>query len=97
MGYSLLGINICIVTVLPSKSEQFKAYANTVQLFQEIEKLADIGATFVLDNGKPMDKMKINQIFFTHLSALLANENGSDRGCVDRGEIDELLRTRGVK
>jgi hypothetical protein len=91
-----LGINICIVTVLPSKSEQFQAYANTVQLFQEIEKLTDIGATFILDNGKPMDKIKINKIFFTHLSALLANENGSDRGCVDRGEIDELLRTRGM-
>ena len=26
-----LDINICVVTVLPSKSEQFKAYANTVE------------------------------------------------------------------
>ena len=34
-----LGINICIVTVLPDKSENFQSYANTVELFQELEKL----------------------------------------------------------
>ena len=91
-----IDVNICIVTVLPSKSEQFRAYANTVELFQELEKLDVLGAAFILDNGKNIDKMKVNDIFFTHLSALLANENGSERGCVDRGEINELLRTPGM-
>jgi hypothetical protein len=91
-----LGINICPVTVVPSKSEQFKAFANTVELFQEMEKLEDTGATFILDNDKYRDKMKINDIFFTHLNALLTNENGSERGCVDRGEVNELLRTKGM-
>jgi len=51
---------------------------------------------FILDNNKHKDKMKINEIFFTHLNALLTNDNGSERGCVDRGEIDELLRTSGM-
>ena len=91
-----LGINVCPVTALPSKSEQFKAYANTVELFQELEKLQDTGATFVLDNSKHKDKLKINEIFFSHLNALLTNENGSERGCVDRGEVNELLRTKGM-
>jgi hypothetical protein len=91
-----LGANVCLVTVLPGKSEQFKAYANTVELFQELERLDDIGATFILDNDKHRDKLKINEIFFTHLNALLTNENGSERGCVDRGEINELLRTKGM-
>jgi hypothetical protein len=40
--------------------------------------------------------MKVNEIFYTHLSALLANENGSERGVIDRGEVDELLRTSGM-
>ena len=93
---SALDINICIVTVLPGKSEQFKAHANTVELFQELEKLDDIGAMFILDNDKHRDRLKINEIFFTHLNALLTNENGSERGCVDRGEVDELLRTKGM-
>ena len=47
-----LGVNICPVTALPSKSEQFKAFANTVELFQELEKLEDTGAMFILDNAK---------------------------------------------
>ena len=91
-----LGINICIVTVLPDKSENFQSYANTVELFQELEKLDCIGATFILDNSKNRDKMKINEIFFTHLDALLANENGGDYGCLDRSEIDKLLSTPGM-
>lgn len=91
-----LEINICIVTVLPDKSENFQSYANTVELFQEIEKLDCIGATFILDNSKHKDKMKINEIFFTHLDALLANENGGDYGCLDRSEIDNLLCTSGM-
>jgi hypothetical protein len=91
-----LDINVCPVTVIPGKSEQFRAYANTVELFQELERLDDVGATFILDNDKYKDKLKINEIFFTHLNALLMNENGSERGCVDRGEINELLRTKGM-
>lgn len=91
-----LDINICLVTALPSRSEQFKAFANTVELFQELERLDDIGATFILDNDKRKDKLEINQTFYTHLDALLRNDNGSERGCVDRGEVDELLRTKGM-
>lgn len=90
-----LGINICIVTVLPDKTENFQSYANTVELFQEIEKL-DVGAVFILDNSKNKDKLKINEIFFTHLDALLTNENGGDYGCLDRSEIDNLLCTSGM-
>lgn len=91
-----LGINICIVTVLPDKSENFQSYANTVELFTELEKLDCIGAVFILDNSKNKDKLKINEIFFTHLDALLSNENGSDYGCLDRSEIDNLLSTSGM-
>ena len=91
-----LNINICIVTVLPNKSENFQSYANTVELFQEIEKLNSIGATFILDNSKHNDKLKINDIFFTHLDALLANENGGNYGCLDRSEINRLLNTPGM-
>jgi len=91
-----LEINTCIVTALPERSEQFKAFANTVELFQELERLDNIGAAFILDNDKRRDKLEINETFFTHLNALLMNDNGSERGCVDRGEVDELLRTKGM-
>ena len=91
-----LGVNVCPVTALPARSEQFKAFANTVELFQELERLDDIGAMFILDNDKRRDKLEINETFFAHLNALLMNDNGSERGCVDRGEVDELLRTKGM-
>ena len=89
-------INVCPVTVIPDKSENFQSYANTVEVFQEIEKLDCTGAVFILDNSRDPDKMKINDIFYTHLAALLANENGSDYGCLDRSEIDKLLETSGM-
>lgn len=93
----MLSINICIVTVLPSKSENFQSFANTVELFKEIESLRDtIGAMFILDNSKHSDKLKINEIFFTHLNGLLSNDNGGDYGCLDRSEIDQLLSTPGM-
>lgn len=92
----ILHITVCIVTVLPSNAENFQSYANTVELFQELEKLDCVGAMFVLDNAKHNDKLKINDIFFTHLDALLANVNGSDYGCLDRSEINQLLSTSGM-
>ena len=49
-----------------------------MEVFQEIEKLDCTGAMFILDNSRNADKVKINDIFYTHLAALLANENGSD-------------------
>lgn len=90
-----LDINICIVTVLPDKTENYQSYSNTVELFQELEKLDCIGAVFILDNNYG-DKLVINDIFFTHLNALLMNENGSKYGCLDRSEINNLLSTPGM-
>ena len=40
--------------------------------------------------------MKINEIFYTHLSAFFSNENGGDYRCLDRSEIDKLLSTPGM-
>ena len=85
-----LRINICLVTVLPDNSESYQAFANVVELFKEIEQLDCIGAVFVLDNAKNQDKLKINDIFFTHLHTILMNENGGNYGCLDRSEIDKL-------
>jgi cell division GTPase FtsZ len=64
---SALGVNVCIVTALPARSEQFKAFANTVELFGELERLDDIGAMFILDNDKRKDKLEINEAFCTHI------------------------------
>lgn len=91
-----LRINICLVTVLPDNSESYQAFANVVELFKEIEQLDCIGAVFVLDNAKNQDKLKINDIFFTHLHTILMNENGGNYGCLDRSEIDKLLSVPGM-
>ena len=90
-----LGVNICIVTVLPDSSENFQSFANTVELFRELEQVT-VGAIFILDNGRWRNKMEINDIFFNHLNTVLANKNGGDYGCLDRSEIDKLLSTPGM-
>lgn len=91
-----LEINICVVTILPDGSESYQAFANTVELFKEMEQLDCIGAVFILDNSKNKDKLKINDIFFTHLDSILTNENGGNYGCLDRSEIDKLLSVPGM-
>ena len=91
-----LNINICLVTVLPDNSESYQAFANTVELFKEIEQLDCVGAVFILDNAKNKDKLKINDIFYTHLHSILTNENGGNYGCLDRSEIDKLLSVPGM-
>lgn len=59
-----LDINVCVVTVLPDKSENFQSYANTVELFSELEKLDCIGATFA-------KKKELNLLLITGQQSLL--------------------------
>lgn len=47
------------ITILPSREESPKTFINTLQCFNELEQVTDIGATFVLDNNKG-DKININ-------------------------------------
>lgn len=87
-----------IITVLPdTKTESIKALINSYETLAEIEQLNEYaGATFILDNDKSTNKMRINEMFFCYLDSLLTSENSSTYGNVDDAEIEQLLSTTGA-
>jgi Cell division GTPase len=92
-----LDITVCIVTVLPStRNESVKALLNCYETMSEIDQLEECGATFVLDNDKNGNKLRINDMFYCYLDALLTNNSSSVLGNVDRAEVNELLATKGM-
>lgn len=94
-----LGLKACIiVTILPNtRTESIKALMNAYETLAEIEQLEDeLGATFILDNDKNANKLRINEMFFCYLDSLLTNASSSVLGNVDNAEIEELLSTPGM-
>lgn len=93
-----LDLKACIiVTVMPNtKVESVKALLNCYETLAEIEKLEEPGATFILDNDKNLNKLRINEMFFCYLDALLSNRSSSIHGNVDNAEIEEMLSTTGM-
>lgn len=86
-----------IITILPNtRTESIKALMNAYETLAEIEQLEEPGATIILDNYKNSNKMRINEMFFWYLDALLTNESSSVLGNVDNAEIEELLSASGM-
>lgn len=93
-----LDLKACIiVTILPNtKTESVKALINAYETLAEIEQLEEAGMTVILDNDKNVNKMRINEMFFCYLDALLTNSSSSVLGNVDNAEIEELISTPGM-
>ena len=93
-----LGLKACIiVTILPNtKTESVKALINAYETLAEIEQLDEAGMTVILDNDKNVNRMRINEMFFCYLDALLTNRSSSVLGNVDNAEIEEMISTPGM-
>lgn len=93
-----LGLKACIiVTILPNtKTESVKALINAYETLAEIEQLDEAGMTIILDNNKNANKMRINEMFFCYLDALLTNNSSSVLGNVDNAEVEEMISTTGM-
>ena len=93
-----LDLKACIiVTILPNtKTESVKALINAYETLAEIEQLDEAGMTIILDNDKNSNKMRINEMFFCYLDALLTNSSSSVFGNVDNAEIEEMISTPGM-
>lgn len=86
-----------IVTVLPdTRTESVQAMINAYDTLGEIESLDEAGATYILDNSKNNNKMRINEMFFCYMDALLTSNCSSAFGNVDDAEIEQLISSRGV-
>lgn len=93
-----LALKACIiVTILPNtKTESVKALINAYETLAEIEQVEEPGMTVILDNDKNSNKMRINEMFFCYLDALLNNGSSSVLGNVDNAEIEEMISTSGM-
>lgn len=93
-----LDLKACIiVTILPNtKAESVKALINAYETLAEIEQLEEPCMTIILDNDKNVNKMRINEMFFCYLDALLTNSSSSVLGNVDNAEIEEMISTSGM-
>lgn len=93
-----LDLKACIIiTVTPNtKIESVKAMMNCYETLAEIEQLDESGCTFILDNDKNSNKLRINEMFSCYLDALLTNNSSSVYGNVDDAEVEELLSTNGM-
>lgn len=88
----------CVVTVLPDiRIESTQALLNSYETLAELEQLSELpGATFILDNSRVNDRMKINETFFKYFDALLTSNGVSKLGNVDEAEIEQMLMTPGM-
>ena len=86
------------ITILPSFSEPLKPAINAYECFTELERIEDMGATFVLDNNKAdKDKFSINREFVPLFNSLIdIPKYHNFKGNIDLAEIKELLSTRGA-
>ena len=72
-----MGYKMCLILVLPSDAESLRIRDNARQTFDEIEDLKpELGSIFILDNNA-MDKLQINKIFATLITAVLCINNHS--------------------
>ena len=85
------------ITIIPSSKEPLKTHINAYECFRELEEIEGMGSTIVLDNNACDNKLSINKDFVEHLEKMLEMPSHKDiRGNIDKAEVSELLRTRGM-
>lgn len=86
-------INVCVYTVIPSKSEPFKAQYNACECYRELIKIENLGSMFFLDNNKHENKFIINRYFVDDLIEFLKipDEDKSSKGNIDIEEMNTIL------
>ncbi len=91
------GMNVGVMTVLPSLEESVKTHINSYECFMELTKIPLMGACFVIDNEKG-EKLKLNADFVDAFLDFLEipEKHKSVEGNVDKAEIAETLKAHGM-
>jgi cell division GTPase FtsZ len=86
------------ITVLPAPSESLKSQINSYECFCELTDIPRMASTFILDNDKSSDKLKINTIFVNMFTRFLdiPDKYKSVKGNIDKAEIEETLKSHGM-
>lgn len=85
------------VTVIPGENESIKAQINCYECFEELTGIENIASTLIVDNSKG-DKLLLNRSLvnaFYNFVEIPARDN-DERGNIDRAEIEETLKAKGM-
>lgn len=85
------------VTVLPGEKESVKAHINSYECLQELTGIEEIAGTVIIDNAKG-DKLQLNRRFANmfHNFLEIPRLHHDERGNIDRAEIEETLKAKGM-
>lgn len=85
------------ITVIPAETESVKAQINCYECFAELTKIESIASTMIIDNGKG-DKLRLNQSFVNTFCSFaeIPDRHKDERGNIDRAEIEETLKAKGM-
>ncbi len=86
------------ITVLPAQSESLKTHINSYECFCELTDISGMACTFILDNDKSADKIKLNSIFVNMFTRYLdiPDKFKSVKGNIDKAEVAETLKSHGM-
>lgn len=85
------------ITILPGDKESIKAHINCYECFEELTGIEDIASTLIIDNSNG-DKLVLNQFLVNTFCNFVEIPNcfHDERGNIDRAEIEETLKAKGM-
>ena len=85
------------ITVIPDEKESVKAQINCYECFTELMAIDGIASTLAVDNAKG-DKLSLNRQFVSAFMDFIAipDQCRDERGNIDKAEIEEALRAKGM-
>lgn len=95
-GESSIG-SIGAITVIPDEKESPRAHINCYECFKELTGIEGIASVMAIDNSKG-DKLALNQRLVNVFSDFIEipNRHKDVRGNIDRAEIEETLKSKGM-
>lgn len=89
--------NVGAITVIPGEGESVKAHINCYECFGELTSIEGIASTLVIDNSRG-DKLQLNRSLVNTFCNFLDIPRWckDKRGNIDRAEIEETLKARGM-
>ena len=85
------------ITIIPGENESIKAQINSYECFEELMGIERIASTMIIDNSKG-DKLGLNhqlvKAFYNFIN--IPNCHKDERGNIDRAEVEETLKAKGM-
>lgn len=89
-------IQFNLVMMLPKNTESRLAHANTIECWNELDKLNNIGSIFLIDNNKRRKVEGINREFVRLFNEFLNSPNPNKNVVMDQKELSIIANAKGL-